>query len=67
MIWSVLIIVGGAALGLLLAMIAGVVYTIAVGGIEEDDPRQYVVLVMLMIGILAGLVAGSLIAWLIAG
>lgn len=54
---AVHIIVGG-TIGLLIAGVVGVFYTIAVGGIEEDDPRQYVVTAILAAGIVIGMVAG---------
>ena len=56
---AVHIIVGG-TLGLFVAAIVGVVYTVAVGGIEkgEGDPREYVVSAILFAGMFIGLVAG---------
>ncbi len=54
---AVHIIVGG-ALGLFAAAVVGVVYTVAVGGIEDGDPREYVVSVILFIGMFIGMVAG---------
>jgi len=53
-------IVAGGAIGFLLAVVAGVVYTVAVGGIEQGqgDPREYVVSGMLVVGIVAGCVIG---------
>lgn len=51
------IIVGG-TLGLFVAAIVGVVYTVAVGGIEKGDPREYVVSAILFAGMFIGLVAG---------
>ena len=54
---AVHIIVGG-AIGLCAAAIVGVIYTVSVGGIEEGDPREYVVSSILFAGMFIGLVAG---------
>ena len=60
---AVHIIVGG-ALGLMVAAVAGVLYTISVGGIEQGvgDVREYVVSGML----LAGIVIGCIVGWWLA-
>jgi hypothetical protein len=54
---AVYIIVGG-VLGLLLASVIGVLYVVAVGGVEEGERGQYIVVALQMAGIITGMVAG---------
>lgn len=55
-------IIVGAVVGCLVAAIAGFVLVVASGGVKagEGDPREWIVSVLLMVGIATGAVVGWL-------
>lgn len=59
MTWRPLLVLVGGAIGIVLAMPIGFVFTVASGGIEKGDPREYVVAGMLV----AGMIIGLTVAW----
>ena len=58
MTWRPLIVLAAGAIGIILAMPVGFLFTVASGGIEEGDPREYVVAGILVAGMIIGLVVG---------
>lgn len=58
MTWTPFIVLAAGALGVFCGMVVGFVYTVAVGGIPTGDPRENVVVGILVVGMIIGLVVG---------
>ncbi len=56
---TALVIAAAGVIGLLCGMAIGVLFVIASGGIEPDDPKQYVVHAL----VLGGMIVGITIGW----